>query len=113
MIPIAKFELAPENLDDTQRYLLGDAKAPSTLATYERCWNNYMNFLIDFDLPHSEAALCSYIGCLFDNDYKGSTITSTVSALAYACGINGLVDYSKLVLVKELLKGANQLLSLC
>ena len=93
-------------MDDTQRYLLGGAKAASTLVNYERCWSNYLNFLLDFDLPHSESALCTYIGCLFDNDYKGSTITSYISALAYACGINGLEDYSKSVLVKELLKGA-------
>ena len=61
---------------------------------------------MDLDLPHFEVALCKYIGCLFENNYKGSTITSRISALAYACGINGLVDYSESVLVKELLKGA-------
>ena len=98
--------MVPENLEPTARYLIEGAKAPRTLAQYESVWNNYTCFLLDFDLVHSEIALSRYICCLYDNNYKGSTITSHVSALNYACSLNGQLDYSKSTLIKEMLKGA-------
>ncbi len=98
--------LAPSYLDDTTRYLLTGAKAASTIDNYEKAWANYVGFLLDYDLVHSEQALCRYIGNLFDNNYQGSTITSRFSAISYACGLQGLPDYAKSILIQELLKGA-------
>ncbi len=93
-------------MEPTARYLLTGAKAPRTLIAYEQAWKNYCCYLADYDLEHSEVALGNYICALFDNDYKGSTITSKISAITYACGLNGLEDYGKSTLIKELLKGA-------
>ncbi len=98
--------MAPDHLDVTGRYLLTGAKAPATLANYEAAWGNYCCFLSDFDLEHSEVLLSDYICSLFDNNYKGTTITSRISAISYACGLKGLDDYGKTTLIKELLKGA-------
>ena len=97
--------MTPEQLDTTGRYLLGGAKAPSTIASYEAIQDNYKCFLANFDYEHLEMAVCKYICTLFDNTYKGSTITSTISTLSYVCSLNGLEDYTKFTLIEELLKG--------
>ncbi len=86
--------------------MLTGAKAPTTLASYEAAWGNYCCYLSDYDLEHSEVSLSNYICSLFENNYKGNTITSRVSAISYACSLNGLHDYGKTTLIKELLKGA-------
>ena len=98
--------MAPQQLDTTARYLLTGAKAPRTIIAYEQAWNNYRCYLDDYDFEHSEIALSNYICALFENGYMGSTITSKISAITYACGLNGLEDYSRSTLIKELLKGA-------
>lgn len=97
-------------MNQSIRQLLDSTLAPATANSYRNAFRHYKRFhaqfyTLDPVLPISTARLAQFIAYCHDQHFKGSTITSMVSALAYLHNINSLPDPSKVFIIKKLLYG--------
>ena len=67
------------------------------------------NHNIVVSLPVTEVVLVNFLAFLFHAHYRVNTISAHVSALAYINKLFGFQDFSQSFLIKQFLKGANNL----
>ena len=101
--------LRPLHLGETGEKLLNASLAQSTNTSYTRNWLLFTQFLADLGLQPCVEAICHYIEYMYDLGYKHSSISSHLSAIAYALKLRGIVDFTQTFLVKKLLSGAKNL----
>ena len=99
----------------TARALIDAALAPTTQQAYHRIHQHLAAFLhrtsVTALFPVSVSELTLYLGARFDEGCTASTLSRTVSAIAYGHKISGLPDPSGAFHVKQLLAGARRLRS--
>lgn len=92
------------------RSLISSSLAPSTRRFYHKVWEQFILYLgiSNVKLPVPTANLANYIGHLFVNGLKPSTINSHVSAISYVHKILNMFDPTSLFLIKKMLKGCEK-----
>lgn len=100
-----------EHLNDKAKQLLKGSLTPATRAFYHKAWGRLLDFLAlpNVSLPLSVIQIANFIGYMFDQNLKPSTITSYVSAISYVHKILLLPDPTTVFIVRKILKGCENL----
>ena len=100
------------HLSNTTQNLLRASLAESSRRAYRRSWKLLLDFChinnLKFTFPSSEIIICNFIGNLFEQHLKPSTIVSHVSALSYVHKVFDKPDPTHSFFIKKLLQGVQK-----
>lgn len=102
------------DLSADAQHVLSHALARRTRVTYLAYWKHYEDFCMQTrhcvaTLPLSEVELVNFLAYMFTSGYGVSTVAAHSSALAYIHRLFQYQDFSNSFLVKQFLKGANNI----
>lgn len=100
------------HIESKVQYLIQSSLAKATRASYLRTWHLFFTFAkyssSMSNLPLNTSVVANFIGFLFINNYKPSTIATHVSALSFVHKILDIPDPTAVFLIKKLLKGCEK-----
>ena len=95
-----------------QRRLLAASRAANTHNTYEKAWNAFQRFRLQYSYniyahPNIEK-IAQFIVYLSWHGYASSTISTYVSGIAFIIKSNGLPDITDNVVIRRLVEGCRR-----
>ena len=108
----SSIHLDSEELEEDPVNLSDLVFAPSMFKKYEKHWQDYLNFVLDFDHCFSEHTIVEYIRYIFYFGYTHTAISSRLSAISQGLQARHEVDWTKANIPQLLVRATKRLTKL-